>query len=306
MAGDNKETKELNAEIKKLLSTIEILESRKKDIQERINVMITEVNKPVMKAKEEADKIIKESIEKARGIDEVAKSKAKEITDRASGIEREANDILVAVKNRKIKDEEKNKEIEAKNTDVESDLFARESNLKSFKLDADALMGNALTLQTEQSARKRELDSRESTLIKKEDDYLSKNKVLEESKKNTNERIAELRALEQAHADALAEQLTLKASNDGIVEKLAVEDTKQKNEIAKIKKSYDLLKEKQVELDKKIKDNTNQLNQIAGTNAKLDEKEKTLHEKERLNKLLLRQVDEKIRTLNKLRAGENA
>ena len=115
------------------------------------------------------------------------------------------------------------------------------------------------------------------------------------------DKIAELRAVEQAHADNQIEIKTLISENEDILAKIKEERKESQAEIEKNRQIYASSLKKEEEAEGKVRKNTIILNSIAREKAELTDKTKTLHEKERMNIILGRQIDAKITTLKKLR-----
>lgn len=297
-----KSSEELNAEVKKLLIIIDELEKRKTELAEKvIPEMLREANKPVYVAKEQAEKIIADANAVAEKIKEEASKLIPEAKQKASTIEQEADAFLLAARKKDTESAKIKESTEKEKVDFEAEKYAHETNLATKRDDAEALMGNALTLQTEQNARKTNLDGRESIVIKKEQDYQNDLTVLEKKLNDSTDGIAELKAVEQAHADEKIEIATLKSENEDILAKIKKEREEQQAEVEKSRMIYTSALKKEEEAEAKIRKNTAHLNSIAKERADADDKIKTAHERERMNKILERQIDLKISTLKKLR-----
>ena len=296
---------ELSAEAQKTLLVIETLEARKKELEEEVMPqMLRETNRPVYAAKAEAEKIMADTNAKAEKIVEEANQQAAEVKQRAAGTEQEADAFVLAAKKKDSEAADIKKATENAREDFGAEKYASETNLATKKREADDLMGNALTLQTEQNARKLDLDSRESIVIKKEKDCQDRLATLTSTEEGIKDKIAELRAVEQAHNDKQIEIATLKAGNEDVLANIKKERIEQQAEIEKNRMIYASALRKEEEAESKIRKNAAILNSIAKEKAELNDKKKTLHENMRMKKLLERQIDIKISTLNKLRQAE--
>lgn len=296
---------ELAAAVEKQLIVLDTLEKRKKELEEVvIPKMVREANKPIYAAKEQAEKIIAEVNAEAKKIQEEANKRVVEAKEKVSILEQEADAFLLAAKKKDAESAEIKKTTEKDREDFGAEKYAHETNLATKKNEAEALMGNVLTLQTEQNTRKANLDGRESVVIKKEQDYQSDLAMLEKKLNESTDKIAELRAVEQAHADAKIEISTLKSENEDILASIKKENADARLKTEKNKEAYASLLAKEKEIDEKLKTTAAHLNSIAREQANLNDKTKTLHERERLHKILERQIDQKISVLKKLRAED--
>ena len=284
------------------LVVVDTLEKRKRELEEVvIPQMLRDANKPVYAAKEQAEKIIADANAEAKKIKEEADKLIPRAQEKAAILEQEASTFVLAAKKKDAEAAKIKEEVEKDRADFGAEKFAHETNLATKKSEAEALMNNALTLQTEQNTRKTNLDGRESVVIKKEQNYESKLLELESMRKSVEDKITELRAVEQSHADAKAEISALKSENEDILANIEKKKEEARLATEKSKKAQASLLEREKEIDEKIKTNGAHLKSISKEKAELKDEAKTLDEKQRMNKILERQLDEKIRTLKRLR-----
>ena len=305
MAEEDKKSDELNVEVKRLLLVIEELTQRAKDIEEKeIPALLEKPNKLIYEAKDQAEKIVADANAEAEKVKASANKLALESKDRVNYLEREANGFVAIAKKSASDSAEIKTVLEKDRVDFDAKKYADESNVAALKKEAEALMSDALILQSEQNTRKINLDSRDSIVIKKEQDLKDETEVLEHKQSATQEKIAELRALEQAHVDEEIEIATSKKENEEILTLVTAEKEEEKRAIVKNQGILDETKKEKAVIEKKQKEVAAQLNSIAREKADVEEKTKTLHEKERMKKLLEREIDIKITTLKKLRGAE--
>jgi chromosome segregation ATPase len=292
---------EPNKEVEERLAVISTLEEQIKDLLEKKKVMVNEINKPIYKAKAEAEKIILEAKEKAKTITEEAAALKFKTDKECAKKTTEINSSLNRVNASKNETEEGKKQLEGDIANFNAAKFASESNLKEGKKEADKLMGQALALQNEAKDLMISANSKLSAAQKKIEDLQVKIDELKNQEASTKQQIEELRAVEKARADEKIELLALKNKNEEVLAGIVSERQKFEHDKTANQKILDNTKTALETLNKQKEEVDRKLNILSSDNDKLNEKKKSLNEKERSFKVLQRQIDEKISTLNKLR-----
>ena len=295
------EKEKLPEEVQGLLTTIKNLKVEVQGLLTKKAEIVNDINKPIYEAKEKADKLLSEAETKSKELIGSANAYKEREIDAINKQSESARDAVVAAERRIAEAKTAKDTLDKSIVDFNASKFASESNTKSQKREADEALGKAIKLQADLSTFKITLDTRESTLNKKGDEVKLTIDKLEKSAIASQTKIDELRIQEKSTIDQKTELLCIKEDNKEILNKAQ----KEREDGIKDKKENEVLLEKikkeKEGLEKERKDNANILNSIAGEREDLVEKEKSLREKERLNKLLERQVNEKIATLKKLR-----
>jgi hypothetical protein len=292
---------ELDQKVTEQLNLIEVLKRDIEGLQKKKIEIATEINKPIYEAKAQAEQIISDAQAQAKVILENANVKMAEANAYVEKKTKDADILLVAVKKNYEESKAGRDQLEKDRVDFNAGKFASETNLQQKIRDADQKLNAAVKLEKELHDRQINIDSRLSVVLKKEADLQANLEKLEQSKIETQQKIDELRISEQARADEKVEIMSLKAGNEDTLAKIKDEHSRIETDIIT---NQNILAEVKTEKANAVKislDATRQLNAIADAKADLEELRKTVNEKERLQKVLARQVDEKIVTLNQIR-----
>lgn len=295
MAELEKSAKEYTAYIKALKQEIEDLLKKKADI-------VKDINKPVLEAKTKADKILAEAEARAQNILAAAnerQAKADEIYGKRKA-DAQANIDSAAKKLEEVRIAREG--LERDTTDFKAEKYTFETNLQQQKAKADQTMSSALKLQEDLSNFQTRLNTHESLLNKRESSMQEDLDKLNALKEETKKKIEELRVGEKASADEKIEIMALKASNEEVLKSIQLERNNLAAEILASKKELEETKALKEKVEQERAYAARELNYLAKRKDELDEQEKSLHEKQRLQALTIRQIDEKIATLNKLRS----
>ena len=289
---------------KEVLKGIETLNQELADLQNKKAEVIKEIDAPIYWAKKEAEKIIADAKNQAQAITEEAAAKKAADEEDIGKKKQELKVLLDAAQRRNDDVLGARKALDKEKVDFDAAKYALETNLKQQKMDEDRTMSEAIKLQGELNTLRVNLDSRQSIIQKKEEDYQLNIVKLGQAKAEAQVKIDELATREKSQADDKIEIAAIKAQNDQILAGIVAERNKINEDIIK---NQNVLNETTTALDsivKKNEENTRLLKLLDKTNAELTEREKSLNEKERLQKILSRQIDEKISTLNLLREDD--
>lgn len=289
---------------KEVLKGIETLNQELADLQNKKAEVIKEIDAPIYWAKKEAEKIIADAKNQAQAITEEAAAKKAADEEDIGKKKQELKVLLDAAQRRNDDVLGARKALDKEKVDFDAAKYALETNLKQQKMDEDRTMSEAIKLQGELNTLRVNLDSRQSIIQKKEEDYQLNIVKLGQAKAEAQVKIDELATREKSQADDKIEIAAIKARNDQILAGIVAERNKINEDIIK---NQNVLNETKTALDsivKKNEENTRLLKLLDKTNAELTEREKSLNEKERLQKILSRQIDEKISTLNLLREDD--
>lgn len=294
----------IEQDVQEKLALIETLKEQIKDLYKEKAEVVEEINKPVYKAKAEAEKIIADANAKAEEIYKRAEELKIEVADYVILKQQEADEILrlakVAREEARVAQETLDKRI----VDFNASKYAYETNLRQRQMEADKIMGQAVKLQDDLKALKLKLDNRESAANRRDQDSAASTDNLNKLKESTEKQIEEFKTHETAIINVKAEIMAIKAQNEDILRKIQAKGEQIKEDIKANEKVLEEDRSTKTSVDMTKAETDKELNRIAEERAKLTEQMKTVHERERLQKLLARQIDEKIRVLNKLRAEE--
>lgn len=289
----------------KATDQINLLETLKREIdglQKKKIEIATEINKPIYEAKAKAEAIVSDAQAQAKVILEDANKKMADADTYVAQKTQEVNVLLNATKKNYEESKAGGDQLEKDRVDFNAEKFASETNLQQKIRDADQRLNAAVKLEKELHDRQINIDSRLSTVLKKEADLQVSLEKLEELKTETQQKIDELRAAEKSRADEKIEIMSLKAGNEDTLAKIKDEHSRIEADIITNRNLLGEISTTKGELEKLKEGTATQLNVIAQARADLEELRKTVNEKERLQKVLARQVDEKIAILNQIRA----
>ena len=291
-------------QIKDDLNMIEMLKQQIRELQKQKADVVRDINVPIYAAKKEAEAIIANAKKEAQEIVAEATEKKTAGDEAIAKSKQELKVLQDAAQRRSDKALEARKTLDKEKVDFNAAKYAFEANLKQQKMDADRAMSEAVKLQGQLNILRVNLDSRQSIIQKREEDYLANLAKLEQAKNEVKGKIDILATREKSLADEKIEIVAIKVQNDQVLADTVAERNKISKDAAWNQKNLDEIKSIQLDIIKKNEENSKKLKLLDISKAEQSEKEKSLNEKERLQKILIRQVEEKITTLNRLRAEE--
>lgn len=293
---ETKEMEKLKAakfELVKIQNEIQVLTKRKSELAMDINV-------PLYKAKEEAEKMMSESTSKAEAMVSAARNKMIEANSKLT----QANDILSTAKGESAKLESAKLKFEEEKLEFSAYKFAHENAQRNLRNSNSEIMAKIRADHEEIQQKLIDIKRREEHATRHETDLSEKGSKLKDIERDL---LAERSAINEkwqkievilAHIEDRECQLLEKSK---VVEslKLLIDQEKEAN-----KKILTETVERKTDLTRQQNDLARQIDLLDKNKAELDEKVKTIKEKEKLINLKLRQNDEKIATIKQLRGDK--
>jgi hypothetical protein len=288
---------DLKQEQKKLQVEVNKLKEEKAALIEQKLTLAKEINKPIYEAKDKADLMIVEAELQVKSIREQA---MKELTD-AAAARHEATELLHTAKSSTEEVKSKQAELDRAKINFDSERYALETNVKKSQMDADGLFSKAINMEKALNDIKIQLDTRESNLNKREQEWQERVNTLAKTQEETKQKLSDL-SFKQGELDRIKnetekigeESKSNLEKNKAVLAELntktfALQDTQKK------------IRQSQEELDLLRQDMNAQFDVLEKNKADISERETSVHEKERLLEKKSREVDNKIKTLHQLR-----
>lgn len=283
----------LEAQTHQLMAANKFMEEENNALIQRKNKIKAEVDAIIVDAQSKADNILNNAkdskaasdlkIAKLRSTVEVELQTAKQVRTEAERIKRDA---------------------ENERDDFRAYKFAEETNILARNRDAAAKAGQAIALIKEANAKEIALTTREGNATRAEE--LAKEKLAELSVviDLNNQLIARIDTAKKENQTVLCAIDKTKRDNDTVLLEIKKQNDKIDRDIAINKHLIDQAQTAKQELETKKKELTVLINTQARERQGLEEARISLEEKEALNAKLVKQIDDKINTLKKLRGKE--
>ena len=260
--------------------------------------IVNDINVPVLKAKAEADKIIKDAKDEA----DITLSASNKILKEAQDTHIEAEDMIKTAKG--VIEEAKNKQaqLEQDKTDFNGIKFAHENTVKQSRNNLYSKEQQINSDNESLNQRLIEVKQREDSMARREISVKTAENSLGEQKDILDVRKSSLDAisakLELSKKD-MADRETAIYAKEILKIKLETEATQRSNQAI-----LDEIKAKQVDLTRQQNDLARQIEILDNLKNENDEQLKSLKEQQRLIEMKQRQNQEKIDKLNELRKEE--
>lgn len=295
---------EMDEQVKEKLNLIETLTQQIEELIKKKGEIVKDINEPIYKAKREAEAITKAVQEKVDLIVAEVEKKKVAFVEYARKKDQEIEVNLNAARKGYEAFRTAQAEFDKSVEDFNASKYAFETNLQQQKREAESTLAKGIELQNAANARKVNLDSQESTVNQKAIAMQDLEKKIEQIRAKTEQYLQEIKDTEAAIAAGKEEVAKIKVQNDELLIQVKTQQEKSKSDVETNEKLSAEIKAMQLDIKNTEHEIDEKLNRAARRDDELDEREKTLAEEKRLVQLLQRQVDEKIRTLNKLRAEE--
>ena len=295
---------EMDEQVKEKLNLIETLTQQIEELIKKKGEIVKDINEPIYKAKREAEAITKAVQEKVDLIVAEVEKKKVAFVEYARKKDQEIEVNLNAARKGYEAFRTAQAEFDKSVEDFNASKYAFETNLQQQKREAESTLAKGIELQNAANARKVNLDSQESTVNQKAIAMQDLEKKIEQIRAKTEQYLQEIKDTEAAIAAGKEEVAKIKVQNDELLIQVKTQQEKSKSDVETNEKLSAEIKAMQLDIKNTEHEIDEKRNRAARRDDELDEREKTLAEEKRLVQLLQRQVDEKIRTLNKLRAEE--
>ena len=290
-----------NKTIQENQALIETLKREAQDLLKQKKDIVADINKPIHEARDKASKVIAEAYKKERAIIKAADDKTLETTLYCNQKRAEA-EALVAKENKGLEEiNQLRKELENQRTAftnyeismrnrIEADTSSAEkTNKEALELKEQFIQANTRLIERENKLKLdlEDISKKQSELIVSQTKLNQSLKQIEEVKiyNTTTKNFIELA---QAENSKLIQQINIEK------EEIEIKLKENKDTLAKVKSDKEKIETANIE-------NGKRLNMIAKEQADLDERKRSLDERKRLDQVMSRQLDDKIRTLKKLR-----
>jgi DNA repair exonuclease SbcCD ATPase subunit len=298
--------KMLQRQVKELKTEFEALQKQIIVIKAERDRVIREVNEPIYAAKAEAMKLIQEARAQAKGITESAAQQKADTDAYCLKATQETNDLLHIAKAAGEELKQGREQLVKANTGFEKVKSAAEAELKRINGGLQVQIAKSKEILNQLNNRQAELDTRESDLAKREEELQKENVKLSSVWNNleaTRQVAHELSGLLEQKKQIVEKA---KEENAKVLIEISNEQAKLAASIAQNQAILDEISAKQEALNKQREDIGRKANALDKQSADQAEREKLLGEKRRLLVVIDRQTQEKIDTLEKLRAKEEA
>ena len=288
---------DLKQEQKKLKAEVDRLKEEKAELIEQKSDLAKEINKPIYEAKEKADKMIATAQAEVQGIRDQA---TREQSDAIIASQRVV-DMLHQAKAGMEEVNQKRITLDRDRINFDAERYSLETNVRTAQMDADGLFAKALNLQKSLDGHKLTLDTRESGLIRREQELQDKIASLIKTQEETKQQLLalshkqeELEKIKQ-EIEKIGQDSQANLDNNKIILARLTSDS------AALQEIQNGINKAQAELDKQKSNMNAQFDILEKNKADIAERETSVHEKERLLEKKSREVDTKIRTLQQLR-----